>query len=399
MSCSVLHITAVSGASATRRATCAVSDNSALRAARTLAAWTMTSAPACHEREPDAHSSDRPRSRGWPVGSRGARRRCPRRRLHRRMRAAARRRARTAARERDRRGPARSAPAGRPRDRGLRPGLAGGAARPDPRHRLAGRSRTSPGKPSSAARRIISSKTHLDSYTLPRALQQIIERQAAEEALFFEQQRAEVTLNSIGDAVLSTDIAGNVTYLNPVAERMTGWPRQEALGRPLAEVFQIIDATTREPARNPMDQAIQLNRIVGLTPNCLLIRRDGLETAIEDSASPIHDRAGQVIGAVMVFKDVSEARAHVAAGRPPGAARLSDRPAQPHAAERPAHPGDCPGPPPRPPPGRAVPRSGSVQARERQPGTCDWRRAAAVGGTTAGDVRPELGHGQPSGRR
>jgi diguanylate cyclase (GGDEF)-like protein/PAS domain S-box-containing protein len=152
-------------------------------------------------------------------------------------------------------------------------------------------------------------RDRLDSYTLPRALKRIIERQTAEEALFFEQQRADVTLNSIGDAVLSTDIPGNVTYLNPVAERMTGWTRKEALGRPLAEVFQIIDATTREPARNPMDQAIQLDRIVGLTPNCLLIRRDGFESFIEDSASPIHDRGGQVIGAVIVFKDVSKARA------------------------------------------------------------------------------------------
>jgi diguanylate cyclase (GGDEF)-like protein/PAS domain S-box-containing protein len=152
-------------------------------------------------------------------------------------------------------------------------------------------------------------RDRLDNYTLPRALKRVIERQAAEEALFFEQQRADVTLNSIGDAVLSTDIPGHVTYLNPVAERMTGWPREEALGRPLADVFQIIDATTREPARNPMDQAIQLDRIVGLTPNCLLVRHDGFETAIEDSASPIHDRKGQVIGAVIVFKDVSEARA------------------------------------------------------------------------------------------
>jgi diguanylate cyclase (GGDEF)-like protein/PAS domain S-box-containing protein len=152
-------------------------------------------------------------------------------------------------------------------------------------------------------------RDHLDSYTLPRALKRIIERKAAEEALFFERQRAEVTLNSIGDAVLSTDIPGNVTYLNPVAERMTGWARHEALGRPLADVFNIIDATTREPARNPLERAMQLDRLVDLSPTCLLIRRDGLETAIEDSASPIHDRGGQVIGAVMVFKDVSEARA------------------------------------------------------------------------------------------
>jgi diguanylate cyclase (GGDEF)-like protein/PAS domain S-box-containing protein len=152
-------------------------------------------------------------------------------------------------------------------------------------------------------------RDRLDGYLLPRAIKRIIERQAAAEALFFERQRADVTLSSIGDAVLSTDVSGNVTYLNPVAERMTGWSRQDALGRPLAEIFRIIDATTREPARNPMDQAIQLDRIVALTPNCLLVRRDGVETPIEDSASPIHDRAGQVIGAVMVFKDVSEARA------------------------------------------------------------------------------------------
>jgi diguanylate cyclase (GGDEF)-like protein/PAS domain S-box-containing protein len=152
-------------------------------------------------------------------------------------------------------------------------------------------------------------RDHLDSYTLPRVLERILERHAAEETLFFEQQRADVTLNSIGDAVISTDLPGNVTYLNPVAERMTGWLRREAVGRPLADVFQIIDATTRELARNPMEQAIQLDKIVGLTPDCLLVRRDGLEVAIEDSASPIHDRGGQVIGAVMVFHDVSAARA------------------------------------------------------------------------------------------
>jgi diguanylate cyclase (GGDEF)-like protein/PAS domain S-box-containing protein len=152
-------------------------------------------------------------------------------------------------------------------------------------------------------------KTDIDCHVLPRILRHVIERKAAEEALFFERQRAEVTLNSIGDAVVSTDIRGSVVYLNPVAERMTGWPRHEAIGRPLAAVCRIIDATTREPVRNPMEQAIQLDRDFGLTPNCLLVRRDGFETAIEDSASPIHDRGGQVIGAVMVFHDVSAAQA------------------------------------------------------------------------------------------
>ncbi len=149
----------------------------------------------------------------------------------------------------------------------------------------------------------------IDRYTLPRILRRVIERQAADEALFFEQQRAEVTLRSIGDGVLSTDVPGNVTYLNPVAERMTGWPRQEALGRPLAEVFRIVDAETGAAARNPMEEAVRLDKTVALTPNCLLVRRDGIETPIEDSASPIHDRRGQVIGAVIVFRDVSEARA------------------------------------------------------------------------------------------
>lgn len=124
-----------------------------------------------------------------------------------------------------------------------------------------------------------------------------------------EKERAELTLNSIGDAVLSTDISCNVTYLNVVAERMTGWSRKEASGRPLAAVLQIIDGVTRETARNPMALAVQLDKTVGLTSNCVLIRRDGFESAIEDSAAPIHDRGGRVIGAVMVFHDVSAARA------------------------------------------------------------------------------------------
>src|ERR1700719_3877014 len=83
--------------------------------------------------------------------------------------------------------------------------------------------------------------SHLDSYSLPRALRNAIERKAVEDALFVEKERAVVTLNSIGDAVLCTDIFGNITYLNLVAETMTGWCREEAIGKPLAEVFQIVD--------------------------------------------------------------------------------------------------------------------------------------------------------------
>jgi len=150
---------------------------------------------------------------------------------------------------------------------------------------------------------------HLDAYSLTRAVRNAIERKAVEDALFLERERAVVTLNSIGDAVLCTDISGKVTYLNLVAETMTGWWRKEAIGKPIAEVFRIIDGATRKTARDPMEMAVEQNRTVGLTVNCVLVRRDGFESAIEDSAAPIHDRAGRVIGAVIVFHDVSAALA------------------------------------------------------------------------------------------
>jgi diguanylate cyclase (GGDEF)-like protein/PAS domain S-box-containing protein len=152
-------------------------------------------------------------------------------------------------------------------------------------------------------------KQRLDDYLLPKALASMIDRAAIGEALFAEKERAEVTLNSIGDAVMSCDIAGRVTYLNVVAENLTGWTRTEAAGRPLEEVFHVIDASTGKIAANPMAAAIQCNRTVLLEPNSILRRRDGVEAAIEDSAAPIHDRSGQVTGAVLVFHDVSTTRA------------------------------------------------------------------------------------------
>ena len=151
-------------------------------------------------------------------------------------------------------------------------------------------------------------KERLDAYLWPMAITSMIERGANTSALFEEKERAQVTLNSIGDAVISTDMACCITYLNVVAEKLTGWTQQEAAGHPLEEVFRIIDGATREPARNPMTFAIRENKTVGLTPNCTLIRRDGHELPIEDSAAPIHDRHGQVTGAVMVFHDVSAVR-------------------------------------------------------------------------------------------
>ncbi|HEV7607684.1 MAG TPA: EAL domain-containing protein [Steroidobacteraceae bacterium] len=152
-------------------------------------------------------------------------------------------------------------------------------------------------------------KARLDDYLLPKALANIIDRAANAEALFTEKERAEVMLNSIGDAVMCCDVAGRVTYLNLVAEKLTGWTRADAAGLPVEEVFRIVDGTTREVASNPMAAAIRGNKTVLLEPNSILSRRDGVEAAIEDSAAPIHDRRGHVTGAVMVFHDVSSTRA------------------------------------------------------------------------------------------
>jgi len=148
----------------------------------------------------------------------------------------------------------------------------------------------------------------LDGHSLPKAVTSMLDRSAYSQTLFLETERAQVTLNSIGDAVISTDIAGSVTYLNSVAEKMTGWSWQEASGRPLQEVLRIIDGDSREPALNPLAMAILHNRSVGLSANCVLIRRDGYESAVEDTAAPIHDPSGRVTGAVIVFHDVSVAR-------------------------------------------------------------------------------------------
>jgi diguanylate cyclase (GGDEF)-like protein/PAS domain S-box-containing protein len=152
-------------------------------------------------------------------------------------------------------------------------------------------------------------KGQIESRGLFRALRYAIERKALEEALFVEKERAQVTLNCIGDAVACTDISGNITFLNLEAEKMTGWSLQDAAGRPMTEVFRILDAANRETTPNPMDMAVRQDRTVHIPVNCVLIRRDGFEIPIEDSVSPIHDREGQSTGAVIVFRDVSAARA------------------------------------------------------------------------------------------
>ncbi|UUA74670.1 GGDEF domain-containing response regulator [Cellvibrio sp. QJXJ] len=131
----------------------------------------------------------------------------------------------------------------------------------------------------------------------------------SEDALFDQQERAQVTLNSIGDAVLTTNLAGKISYLNRTAETMTGWSLKEALGLPLEDVFKVIDADSRQPPPNPVRRALKANKTIKLPSNCLLVRRDGAEIPIEDSIAPIRNRLGAISGAVIVFHDVSDARA------------------------------------------------------------------------------------------
>ncbi|SNS98676.1 PAS domain S-box-containing protein/diguanylate cyclase (GGDEF) domain-containing protein [Noviherbaspirillum humi] len=136
---------------------------------------------------------------------------------------------------------------------------------------------------------------------------EIAVRRQAEDSLFHEHERSEVTLNSIGDGVITTDAHGDVRYLNPAAERMTGWSNAEASGKPIGDVFCIIDAISRQPLERPVEEAMQQNAVRVVT-DCLLVNRDGSELAINDSCAPMRDREGRIIGAVLVFHDVSAMR-------------------------------------------------------------------------------------------
>jgi PAS domain S-box-containing protein len=124
-----------------------------------------------------------------------------------------------------------------------------------------------------------------------------------------EQERLRVTLSSIGDGVISTDDAGRVTYLNPVAERLTGWQNAQAAGRLLEEVFKIINEESRQPVENPAAKVIREGVVVGLANHTVLIAKDGTERSIDDSGAPIRVDSGGVSGVVLVFRDVSGRRA------------------------------------------------------------------------------------------
>jgi len=125
-------------------------------------------------------------------------------------------------------------------------------------------------------------------------------------SLFEEKERAQVTLRSIGDGVISTDSEGKVVLINAIAERLTGWTQREAEGKPLTEVFHIINEKTRERCENPVDKVLQEGKIVDLANHTALIARDGAERIIADSGAPIRDESGNIIGVVLVFRDNTE---------------------------------------------------------------------------------------------
>jgi PAS domain S-box-containing protein len=133
-------------------------------------------------------------------------------------------------------------------------------------------------------------------------------RKRAEEALRQQREWLQVTLSSIGDAVIATDTDGHVTFLNPVAESLTGWKQEEARGQSLRKVFNIMNEQTRETVENPALRAMREGLIVGLANHTVLIAKDGAEMPIDDSGAPIKGAEGKVIGAVLIFRDITERR-------------------------------------------------------------------------------------------
>lgn len=136
----------------------------------------------------------------------------------------------------------------------------------------------------------------------------ITARRQEEEALLQENELLQATLASIGDGVIRTDAEGRIDSMNPVAERLTGWTASEAIGRTVAEVFQVVDEVTRTPVVDPVRLCLAEGRVIESPGHVLLLGSEGQEYAVRDSAAPIRDRHGAVIGAVMVFKDVTQLR-------------------------------------------------------------------------------------------
>ncbi|HEV3436222.1 MAG TPA: PAS domain S-box protein [Gemmata sp.] len=141
---------------------------------------------------------------------------------------------------------------------------------------------------------------------LERIQAELLERKRNEQIVRVQSEELRVTLESIGDAVIVTDLSCRVTMLNPVAETLTGWKEDDAIGKPLPDVFRIIDQQTRQAVENPSLRALSEGIIIGLANHTILVARDGTERSIDDSAAPIRTTTGTVRGAVLVFRDVTE---------------------------------------------------------------------------------------------
>jgi len=154
-------------------------------------------------------------------------------------------------------------------------------------------------------------KNQGDGYRLRQAVRTMMERRSTD-AMLLENQVANATLDSIGEAVLRTDMRGNVAYLNRMAENLTGWRQQKALGHPVGDVLRIIDAVSGAAVRDALEIVMQEDKTAGVTANCInciLVRPDGFKLGIEITVTPIHDQDGAATGAVVAFRDVSAARA------------------------------------------------------------------------------------------
>ncbi|WP_437573435.1 ATP-binding response regulator [Sorangium sp. So ce887] len=173
---------------------------------------------------------------------------------------------------------------------------------------------SSEGSPAIVMLRLVHEQAALAAFvelnrTLERLRREITAQRRASGELDRQREWLRVTLVSIGDAVIATDVGGRVVFMNPVAEQLTGWTEGEATGRPVDEVFHAIHEVTREPIESPTGRVLQEGSIVGLANHTLLVARGGGATPIDDSAAPIRDASGEIIGAVLVFRAIAERRA------------------------------------------------------------------------------------------
>ncbi len=155
---------------------------------------------------------------------------------------------------------------------------------------------------------LVEERTHSLRASNEKLEQEIVERDRAQRALRESEQRWATTLSSIGDAVIATDDAGSITFMNAVAEKLTGWTLDEASGERVTKIFNIIDEHTRREIESPVLRVLREGTIVGLSNHTLLVRKDGREVPVDDSGAPITDAGGRTTGVVLVFRDVSERR-------------------------------------------------------------------------------------------